>query len=55
LPTSVLSAIKHYAKRGAILLYKLALTQKQIYKLKAAAKATAYYKQESIFKLREAL
>jgi hypothetical protein len=40
LPASVLSAIKHYAKGGAILLHKLALAQKQIYKLKAAAKAT---------------
>jgi hypothetical protein len=41
LPTSILSVIKHYAKGGANLLYKLALAQKQIYKLKAAAKATA--------------
>jgi hypothetical protein len=44
LPTSILSAIKHYIKRGAILLYKLTLAQKQIYKLKAAAKATTRYK-----------
>jgi cell division protein FtsB len=44
LPTSVLSAIKHYIKGGAILLHKLALAQKQIYKLKAAAKATTHYK-----------
>jgi hypothetical protein len=41
LPTSVLSAIKHYAKGGAILSHKLALAQKQICELKAAAKATA--------------
>jgi hypothetical protein len=40
LPTSVLSAIEHYAKGGAILLHKLALAQKRICELKAAAKAT---------------
>jgi hypothetical protein len=44
LPTSILSVIKYYAKRGAILLYKLTLVQKQIYKLKVATKATARYK-----------
>jgi cell division protein FtsB len=44
LPTSVLSAIKHYVKGGAILLHKLALAQKQIYKLKAAAEATTQRK-----------
>lgn len=44
MPTSVLSAIKHYVKGGAILLHKLALAQKQIYKLKAAAKATTQRK-----------
>jgi hypothetical protein len=43
-PNSVLSAIKHYAKGGAILSHKLALAQKQIHELKAAAKATTQHK-----------
>ena len=44
MPTSILSAIKHYIKGGAILLYKLALAQKQICELKAATKATTQHK-----------
>jgi hypothetical protein len=44
LPTSVLSAIEHYAKGGAILLHKLALAQKRIRELEAAAKATTQRK-----------
>jgi hypothetical protein len=40
-PTSVLSAIEHYAKGGAILSHKLALAQKRIRELEAAAEATA--------------
>lgn len=43
-PTSVLSAIEHYAKGGAILSHKLALAQKRIRELEAAAEATTQRK-----------
>jgi hypothetical protein len=39
LPNSVLSALEHYAKGGAILLHKLVITTERIKELKAAAKA----------------
>jgi hypothetical protein len=43
-PNSVLSAIEHYAKGGAILSHKLALAQKRIRELEAAAEATTQRK-----------
>ncbi|KAJ8111140.1 hypothetical protein OPT61_g6192 [Boeremia exigua] len=39
LPNSVLSALEHYAKGGAILLHKLVLAQQQIAELQAANEA----------------
>jgi hypothetical protein len=41
---SVLSALKHYAKGGAILSHKLVITTEQIKELKAAAKAATQHK-----------
>jgi hypothetical protein len=43
-PNSVLSALEHYAKGGAILSHKLALAQKQIRELEAATEATTQCK-----------
>ncbi len=53
MPTSVLSAIKHYAKGGAILLHKLALAQKRIRELEAAAEATTQRKSHKRKRIQE--